>query len=79
MCQAQPKLSIAFVMRLRGELSALLDLVLEEIGCFEHCNHHNKSPAHRGSDKAETHCAEICSERKGRPPLANSQVSEISG
>jgi hypothetical protein len=23
-------------------------LVLEEIGCFEHCDHHNKSPAHRG-------------------------------
>jgi hypothetical protein len=35
-------------MRIGGEFSALLDLVLEEIGCFEHCDHHNKSPAHRG-------------------------------
>jgi hypothetical protein len=64
MRQAQPKLSIVFVMRIGGEFSALLDLVLEEIGCFEHCDHHNKSPAHRGFEP-KTQWAGICSERKG--------------
>jgi hypothetical protein len=61
-CQAQPKLSIAFVMRVRGELSALLDLVLEEVGCFDHCDHHNKSPAHRGFNKLKTRQPSICSD-----------------
>jgi hypothetical protein len=42
-------------------------LVLEEIGCFEHCDHHNKSPAHRGFDQPKTQWAGICSERKGCP------------
>jgi len=63
MCQAQPKLSIVFVMRVRGEFSALLDLILEEIGCFEHLRHHNKSPAHRGFDEAKTQQLGSCSER----------------
>ena len=49
-------------MRVRGEFSALLDLVLEEIGGFEHCDHHNKSPAHRGFDKPKTQQLGICSE-----------------
>ena len=62
MCQAQPKLPIVFVMRIRSEFSALLDLVLEEIGGFEHCDHHNKSPAHRGFDKPKTQQPGICSE-----------------
>jgi hypothetical protein len=62
MCQAQPKLSIVFVMRVRGEFSALLDLVLEEVGCFDHCNHHNKSPAHRGFNEAKTRQLGICSD-----------------
>jgi len=44
MCQAQPKLSIVFVMRVRGEFSALLDLVLEEIGCFDHAITTTKAP-----------------------------------
>lgn len=48
MCQAQPKLAIVFIVCVRGEFSALLNLILEEIGRFEHCGHHNKSPAHRG-------------------------------
>ena len=62
MGQAQPKFSIVFVVRCRGEFSALLDLILEEVGCFEHCNHHNKSPAHRGFDKPKTQQLGICSE-----------------
>ena len=74
MCQAQPKLSIVFVMRVRGKFSALLHLVLEKIGCFDHCDHHNKSPAHRGSDGPKTHRAGICSERKGRLLWAASQI-----
>jgi hypothetical protein len=44
MRQAQPKLSIVFVMRVRGEFSALLDLVLEEIGCFDHAITTTKAP-----------------------------------
>lgn len=44
MCQAQPKLSIVFVMRVRREFSALLDLVLEEIGCFDHAITTTKAP-----------------------------------
>src|SRR5262249_31047244 len=68
MRQAQPKLTIVFVMRVRSEFSALLGLILEEIGRFEHCDHHNKSPAYRGFDEQETHVADICSERKVRPP-----------
>ena len=62
MRQAQPKLSIVFVVRVRGEFSALLDLVLEEIGGFEHCDHHNKSPAHRGFHELKTRQLGICSE-----------------
>jgi hypothetical protein len=62
MCQAQPKLSIVFVMRVRGEFSALLDLVVEKVGCFNHCDHHNKSPAHRGFNKAKTRQPGICSD-----------------
>ena len=54
-------------MRIRGEFSALLDLILEEIGCFEHCDHHNKSPAHRGFNEQKTQWDGICSERKGCP------------
>jgi hypothetical protein len=50
-------------MRVRGEFSALLDLVLEEIGCFEHCDHHNKSPTHRGFDEAKTQQLGTCSKR----------------
>jgi hypothetical protein len=50
-------------MRVRGEFSALLDLILEEIGCFEHLRHHNKSPAHRGFDEAKTQQLGSCSER----------------
>jgi hypothetical protein len=71
MCQALPKLSIVFVMRVRGEFSALLDLVLEEVGCFDHCDHHNKSPAHRGLNEAKTQQLGICSdgssEEAGQP------------
>jgi hypothetical protein len=68
MCQAQPKLSIVFVMRVGGEFSALPDLVLEEVGCFDHCDHHNKSPAHRGFDEAKTRQLGICSDgsKEGR-------------
>jgi hypothetical protein len=61
MGQAQPKLSIGLVMRGRGELSALLDLVLEKIGRFEHCDSHNKSPAHRGFYQQTTRQVGICS------------------
>jgi hypothetical protein len=53
MGQAQPKLSIVLVMRGRGELSALLDLILEKIGRFEHCHHHDKSPAHGASTNGQ--------------------------
>jgi hypothetical protein len=67
MCQAQPKLSIVFIVRVGGEFSALLDLILEEIGCFEHCGHHNKSPAHRGFDEPKTQWAGICSDRDKDP------------
>jgi hypothetical protein len=37
-------------------------LVLEEIGGFEHCDHHNKSPAHRGFHELKTRQLGICSE-----------------
>jgi hypothetical protein len=63
MRQAQPKLSIAFVMRVSGEFSTLLGLILEEIGRFEHRDHHDKSPARRGFDEAKTQEHGICSER----------------
>jgi hypothetical protein len=61
MGQAQPKLSIGLVMRGRGEPSALLDLVLEKIGRFEHCDSHDKSPAHRGFYQQTTRQVGICS------------------
>jgi hypothetical protein len=61
--QAQPKLSIVLVGRGRGKLSALLDLILEKIGCFEHCDLHDKSPAHRGFYQ-QTRQVRICSARK---------------
>ncbi|MGB8629899.1 MAG: hypothetical protein WCD69_10970 [Xanthobacteraceae bacterium] len=64
MGQAQPKLSIVLVMRGRGELSALLDLVLKKIGCFEHCDPHDKSPADRGFYQQTTRQIGICSARK---------------
>src|SRR5262249_41999063 len=79
MGQAQPKLSIVFVMRVRSEFSALLDLLLEEVGCFEHLHHHNKSPAHRGFHEPKTRRADICSERKGptRSGLADFGVFRV--
>jgi hypothetical protein len=49
----------------------LLDLILEEIGCFNHCEHHNKSPAHRGLDEPKTLSVGSCSDvsRKSPPCL----------
>jgi hypothetical protein len=48
MGQAQPKFPIAFITGIGSQLSALLDLVLEEIGCFKHSITQTKRPAHRG-------------------------------
>jgi hypothetical protein len=48
MGQAQPKFPIVFIAGIGGQLSALLDLVLEEIGCFKHSITQTKRPAHRG-------------------------------
>jgi len=66
-------------MRVRGKFSALLDLVLEEIGGFEHCYHHNKSPAHRGFHKPKTQQLGICSEgskkrQRNRSPRRDSKI-----
>jgi len=79
MGQAQPKLSIVFVMRVGSEFSALLDLLLEEVGCFEHLDHHNKSPAHRGFHEPKTQRTDICSERKAAIRGAVSQILRFSG
>jgi hypothetical protein len=49
MSQAQPKFAIVFIAGIRGQLSALLDLVLEEIACFKHSITQTKRPARRGS------------------------------
>ena len=54
MRQAQPKFAVVFITGVDRQLSALLDLILEEIAGFDHCGHHNKSPAHRGLDAVET-------------------------
>jgi hypothetical protein len=54
MRQAQPKFAVVFIAGIRGQLSTLLDLILEKIAGFDHCDHHNKSPAHRGFDKSKT-------------------------
>jgi hypothetical protein len=62
MRQTEPKLTVVFIVRVRGQLSALLGLILEKIGCFEHCDHHNKSPAHRGFIEPKTREIGICSE-----------------
>jgi hypothetical protein len=35
--QAQPKFAVVFIAGIRGQLSALLDLILEEIAGFDHC------------------------------------------
>jgi hypothetical protein len=59
--QAQPKFAIVFVAGIRRQLSALLGLILEEIAGFEHCDHHNKSPARRGLDILKTQEADVCS------------------
>jgi hypothetical protein len=48
MGQAQPKFAIVFIAGIGGQLSTLLDLVLEEIGCFKHSITQTKRPAHRG-------------------------------
>ena len=44
MRQAQPKLAVIFVAGLRGQLPALLDLILEEIAGFDHCITTTKAP-----------------------------------
>ncbi len=44
MRQSQPEFAIVLVRRLRGKASALLDLILEEIGCFEHWFTTTKAP-----------------------------------
>src|SRR5262249_46644791 len=62
MRQAQPKLTIVFIVSVRSQFSALPDLILEEIGCFNHCEHHNKSPAHRGLDEPKTLSVGSCSD-----------------
>jgi hypothetical protein len=46
MRQAQPKFAIVFIAGVRGQLPALLDLVLKEIGCFKHSITQRKRPAH---------------------------------
>src|SRR5262249_50300277 len=46
--QAQPKFAIVFIAGIRSQLSALLDLVLEEIGCFKHSITANKTPRSPG-------------------------------
>jgi hypothetical protein len=48
MGQAQPKFAIVFIAGIRSQLSALLDLVLEEIGCFKHSITANKTPRSPG-------------------------------
>jgi hypothetical protein len=45
MGQAQPKFPIVLIAGIGGQLSALLDLVLEEIGCFKHSITQTKRPA----------------------------------
>jgi hypothetical protein len=44
MRQAQPKLAVIFVAGLRGQLPALLGLILEEIAGFDHCITTTKAP-----------------------------------
>jgi hypothetical protein len=78
MCQAQPKLSIVFVMRVRGEFSALLDLVLEEIGCFYHAITTTKAPLTGASiDQKRNKSVFVPKDQtqRGRPiePLAGSE------
>jgi len=45
MCHLEPKFAVAFTGGARGEISALLDLLLKEIGCFQHCDNRQKGPA----------------------------------
>jgi hypothetical protein len=77
MRQAQPKLSIAFAMRVRGEFSTLPDLILEEIGRFEHRDHHDKSPARRGFDEAKTQEHGICSERSTEQAVHQNGLADL--
>jgi hypothetical protein len=44
MRQAQPKFTVVFIAGIGGQLSALLDLVLEEIAGFDHCATTTKAP-----------------------------------
>src|SRR5215469_1778665 len=43
MCHLQPKVVVALVMRARGGISALLDLLLKKLGCLQHCDN-QKAP-----------------------------------
>jgi|SRR5215469_16874885 len=38
MCHLQPEVVVALVMRARGGISALLDLLLKKLGCLQHCD-----------------------------------------
>jgi len=44
MGQMPPKLPIAFVDSARGLSVTFLNLILKEVVCFEHYDHHNKTP-----------------------------------
>jgi hypothetical protein len=48
MRESQPKFPIILISGARGDVSTLINLLLKEIGWFEHFDHHNKMPRFRG-------------------------------
>jgi len=79
MRQAQPKFAVVFIAGIDRQLSALVHLILKEIAGFEHWDHHNKSPAHRGLDALATQQAGVCSAtlKRGDQTGMASQVREF--
>jgi hypothetical protein len=56
MGQMPPKLPIAFVDSPRGLGVTFLNLFLKEIACFEHDDHHNKTPRLIGAFQRVRRC-----------------------